>query len=503
MITIKLTDKPVLEQQADGLVFFVESTDLASKQLAAIAKQFYPPLQEEFKKRGFTGAAGSTMSIAAISKNKPIELIFAGLGDASKNYLEVEKYRRAIGSIVRIAERLKLDHIALSLADPKLFNVDYAYLAEQTAIILHMASYHFDQFITDSAAKLSRHITVNLCIDKKFVQEIEEGIKRGEIIARATNKARLWVDTPPSHLPPEVLAHKAHDIARENNLKIAIFNEEAVNKMGMGGLAGVSRGSELDCCFVVLEYKTAKKNAPTIAIVGKGITFDSGGLSIKPAQSMETMKEDMSGAAAVIATMEVIGIFKPDINVVACVPIAENLPSGSAIKPGDILTFYNGMTADVKNTDAEGRLILADALSYAIKNYKLDAIIDLATLTGACAFALGPFFSGMMGKHEELMKRVERASETSGDRVWRLPFDDDYKAAIKSDVADMSNIGSQKYRAGATTAGFFLMNFVGDVPWVHLDIAGVAFDVPDMSYFRPGATGYGVRLLSDLLLQWK
>jgi leucyl aminopeptidase len=184
-------------------------------------------------------------------------------------------------------------------------------------------------------------------------------------------------------------------------------------------------------------------------------------------------------------------------------PICENLPSGKATKPGDIIRFYNGKTAEVRNTDAEGRLILADALSYAVQHYQPDFIIDLATLTGACAYALGPFYSGMMSKSDEFMKKVEHASELSGDRVWRLPFHDDYKVAIKSAVADMCNAGNNRYRAGAITAGFFLSNFVGDTPWVHLDIAGTAFDVPDMPYYRTGnATGFGVRLLVELAVHW-
>ena len=253
-----------------------------------------------------------------------------------------------------------------------------------------------------------------------------------------------------------------------------------------------------------MEYKTTKKDAPTIAFVGKGITFDSGGLSLKPANFMEDMKEDMSGAAAVIASMSAIAQLKPEVNVLALTPICENLHSGKATKPGDIIRFYNGKTAEVRNTDAEGRLVLADALAYAVQHYQPDFIIDLATLTGACAYALGPFYSGMMGKHQDYMDKVEQAGERSGDRVWPLPFSDDYKVAIKSNVADICNIGNPKYRAGAITAGFFLSNFVGTTPWVHLDIAGTAFDVPDISYYRSGnATGVGVRLLVELAMHWK
>ena len=215
------------------------------------------------------------------------------------------------------------------------------------------------------------------------------------------------------------------------------------------------------------------------------------------------MKDDMAGAAAVISTMEMIAHLKPRVNVVAFAPLSENMPSGNATRPGDVVQFYNGKTAEIKNTDAEGRLILADALSYAVKHYSPDAIIDFATLTGSCSYALGPFFAGLMSQHEELTQRILSAGQRSGDRVWPLPFHDDYKPAVRSTVADLCNEGSSTYRAGAITAGFFLQNFVGTVPWVHLDIAGTSFNVPDMSYYRPGATGFGVRLLADLFMHWQ
>jgi leucyl aminopeptidase len=238
--------------------------------------------------------------------------------------------------------------------------------------------------------------------------------------------------------------------------------------------------------------------------VGKGITFDSGGLSIKPAVHMETMKEDMSGAAAVIATMDAIGALKPDVNVIGITPLSENLPSGKATKPGEIVRFYNGKTAEIKNTDAEGRLILADALSYAIEQYKPDMIIDIATLTGACAHALGPFYCGLMSDDDALVNTIQTASDRTGDRVWRLPLHNDYKPSIRSVVADICNIGSPKYSAGAITAALFLQNFVGDTPWAHLDIAGTAFDVPDIPYYRAhSATGFGVRLMIDIAMNWK
>jgi leucyl aminopeptidase len=271
----------------------------------------------------------------------------------------------------------------------------------------------------------------------------------------------------------------------------------------MGGLAGVSRGSDIDCALIILEYKAASQNAPTLCFVGKGITFDSGGLSLKPADYMETMKEDMSGAAAVICAIDALAQLKPDLNIIAIAPTSENLPSGHATKPGDIVTFYNGKTAEIKNTDAEGRLILADALSYAVKHYKPDVIVDLATLTGACSRALGPFYSGLFSEHDDVITCLYDAAKLSGDLLWQLPMGDDYKKAITSTVADICNIGSKQIPAGATTAAHFLQNFVDDIPWAHIDIAGTAFDVPNISYYRSGGTGVGVGLLVALAMNWK
>ncbi|MBA3752390.1 hypothetical protein H0X06_06415, partial [Candidatus Dependentiae bacterium] len=223
---------------------------------------------------------------------------------------------------------------------------------------------------------------------------------------------------------------------------------------------------------------------------------------IKPGESMIAMKDDMAGAAVVLATLKVIGQLKPDVNVVAIAPLAENMPSGTAQKPGDVLRTYNGKTIEVIDTDAEGRLVLADGLAYAVDKYKPDALIDVATLTGACAYALGVFYAGLFSQHDELSARLLKASEHSGDRLCRLPMDNDYKPAIKSDIADIKNIGSRRYMGGAITAAFFLQNFTGDIPWAHLDTAGTAFGMPDRTYLRPGATGFGIRLLTDLIMHW-
>ncbi|HEV2601859.1 MAG TPA: leucyl aminopeptidase [Candidatus Babeliales bacterium] len=502
MISIIKNTKSIVEQNVDAIVVFVPENFLY-EDVQPIAEKYFSALQDLMMKKKFTGKALSTCVVTGENGSQSVDLVFIGLGKPGKTgAIDIETYRRAVGRAVRIAETRNTTSMAFQLPHGALFN-DTAYaVAYHTTTITYIAAYHFNEFITDADQKQDTLKQVVFVTDHADA-EIVEAMNAGAVVGQSVNQTRHWIDMPPSHLTPTHLANKAEAIANKHGLKLTIFSENEVRQMGMGGLAGVSRGSDNDCKLVILEYTCSKKDAETIAFVGKGITFDSGGLSIKPADYMEKMKDDMAGAAAVINAIEALAILKPDVNVIAIAPLAENLPSGKALMPGDIVTFYNGKTAEVRNTDAEGRLILADALSYAVKHYKPDAMIDLATLTGACAYALGPFYTGLMSAHDEFTERVTAAAESSGDRVWRLPFHDDYKAAIKNPLADICNIGSNRYRAGAITAGLFLQNFVEDVPWVHLDIAGTAFDVPDISYYRfDSATGVGVRLLVDLAMNW-
>lgn len=500
---IKFSDKPLLSHKSDATLIFVEQNFKFSGLLEEVAATYFPTLKEYMIESDFVGKAGSILVLPCSVKNKNHTLAMIGLGSKkSEGHISVEAYRRALGFAVKTLQKKKIATVTALLPEAKLFDVSTEYFVAQTVIIAKMAAYKFDAYITDVDRKVNHNLVITWVHDAP-ASEVERGAEYGKIVAHAVNDVRNWVDLPPATLTPVELADKAEAISKKFGLKLTVFSEQEIIKMGMGGLAGVSAGSEQDAKLVIMEYTTTKPGAQTVAFVGKGITFDSGGLSLKPAASMETMKEDMSGAAAVIGAMQALAQLKPEVNIIAVTPLSENLPSGKATKPGDILRFYNGKTAEVKNTDAEGRLVLADALSYTVKHYKPDAIIDLATLTGACAYALGPFFSGLMSQHEEFSNKVKSAADRSGDRVWALPFDNDYKAAIRSDVADICNIGSSKYKAGAITAGFFLQNFVEDTPWVHLDIAGTAFDVPDISYYSTGATGVGVRLLVDLAMNWK
>jgi leucyl aminopeptidase len=505
MFTVRIAQQPIKAHQFPLSIFFVQEGTSFPPDLLAIAQEWDIDLTRMISEAYKVRKPLEIISFPILSQEGVKHIVCVELGKKKdKDGFSLEFFRRALAKTIRAAIRVQGDKFVVSLPDAILFGCSSARLVEEATLIIHMTAYHFTDYITDEQRKdtpISEVIFTGAISDTR---EEQEGIKKGEIIARAVNQTRHWIDLPPSFLTPPYLAEKAADIVKNHSaLSITVFNEKQVIEMGMGGLAGVSRGSDVECRFVIIEYKSHMSDAPTIAFVGKGITFDSGGLSIKPAASMETMKDDMSGAAAVISVMEALAELRPSVHVIALAPLSENLPSGKALKPGDIIRFYNGKTAEVKNTDAEGRLILADALSYAVKHYTLDAIIDVATLTGACAYALGHFYTGLMSQHDELVARLQESADKTGDLVWRLPMNDDYKAAIVSSVADICNIGSPKYMAGAITASFFLQNFVEKVAWAHLDIADSSFDVPDIPYFRSGASGAGVRLLIDLAMNWK
>jgi leucyl aminopeptidase len=329
------------------------------------------------------------------------------------------------------------------------------------------------------------------------VPTIEPAIDKGKAVAQATNMARDMVNEPANYMTPSRMAEIAKEIATKYDLELKIFDREDMEAMGMGALLGVAKGSNQPPKLIILTYKGDEHSQKALGFLGKGITFDSGGISIKPSEGMEEMKDDMAGAAAVMTALGAIAQLKPKINVTAVIPTTENLPSGTALKPGDILKAMNGKTIEVISTDAEGRLILADALSYAAKQ-GVSPLIDLATLTGACRIALGTFYSGLFGNNQELVDKVRKAAERTGERMWQMPMPEEYKEQNKSDIADIKNAGNRI--GGAITAALFLAEFVDNVPWVHIDIAGTAFSSKESGYIAKGATGVGVRTLVELAL---
>lgn len=498
MTKYHVSSKPLLDHAVDAFVYVVDDT-FSADTYKTIQKKYGINIAVYSKAKKFTGKKLQTLTIPFADGASLRYIVFVGLG--KKEECTLDTYAKAVGQIVRIAEQNKYQKYALLV--PELAACHVTELIQKTTTVTMMAEYAFDEFVTDKDAKRIHLENVTFVVDKKNEKEAKAACKTGEIIGEAVNRARHWIDLPANKLTPLDVVKRAKELAKKHDLDITVFDEAKAEKLGMGGLKAVGMGSQHDAQMVIMQYTAKKKNAPTLALVGKGITFDSGGLNLKPTGYMETMKEDMSGAAAVINALVALAQMKPNINIVAIAALAENMIGGSANHPGDIITFYNGKTAVVGNTDAEGRLVLADALAYADKHFKPDAIVDLATLTGACSHAIGPFFSGLLTQDEKLAQKLHTAGNSSGDALWRLPLTEEYKVMVKSTIADLCNDGKTKYYAGATNGACFLSNFVGSRPWAHIDIAPSAFDVPDTSYYRAGmATGVGTRLLIDFVLQW-
>jgi leucyl aminopeptidase len=329
------------------------------------------------------------------------------------------------------------------------------------------------------------------------VEALRNGLKVGAAVAQGVDFARDLVNIPGYAMTPAKLAEEAVELGKRAAVKVTVFDKAQLTEQGFGGVLTVGQGSANEPRFIIMEYGEASDDKPTICLVGKGLTFDSGGLSIKPADAMDTMKSDMAGSAAVFGAMQVVAELKLPLHVVGLVPSAENMPGSAAFRPGDIIKTLSGKTIEVLNTDAEGRIILADGLFYA-QRYNPAAIIELSTLTGAMVIALGAHATGMMATDQALADAVSRAGEETGERVWQFPMWQEYHDMIKSEVADIKNMAGRP--AGSITAGTFLAAFTGDTPFVHLDIAGTSFAVqPARPYDAPGATGVGVRLLTAYL----
>jgi leucyl aminopeptidase len=339
--------------------------------------------------------------------------------------------------------------------------------------------------------------TVSIVCETRESKDVAAGQRIGEAISAGHQLARYLQMQPGNVCTPEYLATQAKRLADTHGFRLTVLDRAQIQAEGMGALIAVAQGSVQEPRFIVLEHRGAGDAAPLV-LIGKGVTFDSGGISIKPAQNMEDMKFDMSGAAAVLGTFEVVGRLKPKLNVIGVIPATENLPSGTAVKPGDVIKSHFGKTIEIINTDAEGRLILCDALSY-VRRFKPAAVVDAATLTGAVVVALGHAATGLMGTDDALLAEVREAGERSGERCWPLPLWDEYRDLIKSDIADVKNSGGRG--AGTITGGWFLREFVDGYPWVHLDIAGTAYTDSEAPYQAKGPTAVGVRLFSELVLK--
>ncbi|HEV8199496.1 MAG TPA: leucyl aminopeptidase [Candidatus Polarisedimenticolia bacterium] len=419
------------------------------------------------------------------------------LGLGSREDLTLERYRRDLGDAFVEADRLGAASVALPLLtdDRSSFPPPEAARALSQAAL--MGTYRFDRYRSEPRPGRRHLKLVRVATGAAAEKAVTSGLAWGDKVSAAVNLARDLVNEPPGILTPPRLAEIAEEQARARHLEVEVFAPPALRKMGMGGILGVAQGSHQEPRLVRLHYRPKGKPERKVAILGKGLTFDSGGLSLKTSEGMETMKCDMAGSAAVLATMVSLQELGCRAEVIGLMGIAENMPGGQAIRPGDVLRIMNGKTVEVRNTDAEGRLVLADCLSYASQIDGLQAAVDLATLTGACVVALGPLASGLMSNNQPLADALLAAAAASGEAVWQLPLYSEYREHIKSDVADIKNTGIRW--GGAITAALFLQEFVREgLPWAHLDIAGPAFGEKEYSYLGKGGSGAGVRTL----LRW-
>ncbi|MCM1265127.1 MAG: leucyl aminopeptidase [Candidatus Gastranaerophilales bacterium] len=423
----------------------------------------------------FEGKFGSTYLLPTYG-NQPARKILA-IGFGKKEEFNPNKLREATAKAVKKAMQMEAKTVAFNFT-----GIDFDY-SEQFTYGALIADYSFDKYKTKKDKK----------IETVFVNATKELVEKNEKICKAMKLSRDLANEPAQYATPSKLA----EIAETFGLETKIYEKEDCEKMGMGAYLAVARGSSQPPKFIHMKY-TCQNPKKRIAIIGKGICFDSGGLDIKPASSMLTMKDDMSGAACVLGIMSVIKEFNPNVEVHGIIAACENMPGCSAYKPGDILTAKNGKTIEVDNTDAEGRLTLADALCYA-DELGVDEIIDLATLTGACMVALGTVAAGIVGNNDELVKNIIKVGGEQGERYWELPMFEEYKTTLKSDVADMQNTGSRW--GGASTAGLFLKEFVKDAKWAHIDIAGVAHLDKPQNEFIKGSTGAGVRAMLSYILE--
>jgi len=437
------------------------------------------------------GKLGKLNIIPLSGKNSIQRILLAGLG--KKENITKDTIRSISGKIAQKARELKLKEFSIIV--PPSFVENVISSVSQIVEGSKMGLYKFDNFKSEKSEN-SPDLTIIVSKSNK----ITKAIKSAEIIANGAIFTKSLANLPPNECTPTILANFAKTISKNNKLTCKVISEPELKKRGFGGISAVGQGSKNQPKLIVLEYNGSKNEKP-IVLVGKAVTFDTGGISLKPSDKMDEMKFDKCGGCTVLGIMKAISELKLSINVVGIVPSVENMPGGESYRPGDIIKLYSGKTAEILNTDAEGRLILADALSYGEKAYSPEAIIDFATLTGACIVALGTNVSGMVSNNEKLTKRIYDASSRTTEEVWELPLNQDYMDMIKSEIADMKNVGIGK-AAGTITAAAFLRNAIEDTPWVHLDIAGVAWTqtgTKEKSYNPKGATGFGVRLVLDYL----
>lgn len=441
------------------------------------------------------GKLNEVTLIHSMGKIAPARVVVAGLGKEKE--LTLSRIRGVSAEACRSLRKVGAKRVGTIAHGAGLGGIDAEKSAQAVTEGAILGLYTFRRHQTKEPEQKEIEELLIVERDEAKLAELERGCTRGKIVAEATNLARDMANEPANYMTPTDMAEMAIKVAQDYGLECQVLEREDMERLGMGALLGVAQGSRQRPKLIVLSYKGGDTSKSSLGLIGKGITFDSGGISIKLSEGMGDMKGDMAGGAAIIAAMRAIGELKPRVNVTAIVPATENLPDGAAIKPGDILRAMNGKTIEVVTTDAEGRLILADALCYARK-LGLSPLVDVATLTGACHIALGDFCTGAFGNNQQIVDRVIKAGEEAGECIWQMPMYEEYKELNKSDVADIKNSGGRW--GGAITGAQFLAEFVEETPWVHLDIAGTSRAEKDRTFLVKGATGVTVRTLVNLVL---
>ncbi len=451
-------------------------------------------IKEILENQEFRGTFGSSMLVYTLDKGSAKKIMLLGLGKREK--FTDESARICAGKATQKARELGINEFSmLQFSDLE------EGLVEAMTEGISLALYSFDKYkdVKEPATKI-KEVKILINSDYPRFQSVAE---KSSLIVEAVNFARDIGNLPPNDCPPTHLASIAVSLAQDYGMKVRIMDRYELENMGMGGIVSVGKGSNNPPKLIILEYcGVSNQQQRPYLLVGKAVTFDTGGISIKPSEKMDEMKFDKCGGCTVLAVMRAVASMKLAVNVVGIIPSVENMPSATAYRPGDIVRMYNGKTVEVLNTDAEGRMILADALTFGITTFNPRAVIDLATLTGAAIIALGANVAAMMGSNKQLIDKLRKLSDKTGEKLWELPLYDEYHEQIKSAYADIKNVGGRP--GGAITAAAFLSNFVSDVPWVHIDIAGTAWvqdGTYEKSYNRRGATGFGVRTLVRLLME--
>ncbi len=497
---INVSQGAIQEHDADTLIVNLFEGTAPGGATAAVDEALGREIGRLRELRDITGEFNSLLTLYPRDVIPATRVIVVGLGDSRK--FTAVRAMEAMGTAVKAAERLGARRIATVAFGAGAGGLSASEAAEMTALGAKLALYRYDRFKTFGDLVDKKVNVENLTLvefDSAKVATVQVGAEAGETIADSVSLARDLQNTPAGHLTPEILAEQASKMCAEAGVESRVLGPDEMAELKMGALLGVAKGSVEEPRLIVMDYVPKGESRGTLAVCGKGVTFDTGGISLKPGLNMGDMKFDMSGAAATVGILRAAARLKLPVRVVGIIPAVENMPDGRAMKPGDVLTAMNGKTIEVDNTDAEGRLVLADALCYA-QQFEPDAIVDLATLTGAVIIALGHVATGMMGTDVDLKRRLRDSGDHTGERVWEMPLWDDYEEAIKGKTADINNTGGRP--AGTINGGMFLKHFAGDVPWCHLDIAGTAWNVKEKSYISEGGTGVGVRLITRLLREW-